>query len=159
MTRVVVESPWGRSTREEIEENKAYARMCVRDSLRRGEAPYASHLFFDHPEIINDMIFDEETLGIKAGFAWAEAAEDVAFYVDRGISAGMIQAFDRAMKTYSAIVVRSLENDEEIWVPLVAEFDGAPEFETARKVNLDSLHRCAISITGSASVQLAATTI
>lgn len=89
MTRVLIESPLNDITRELIEENKRYARKCVLDSLRRGEAPYASHLFFDHPEILDDLQPNERESGMLAGFAWGEVAELVAVYMDRGISSGM----------------------------------------------------------------------
>lgn len=39
---VVVESPYA----GDVERNVAYAKRCVLDCLKRGEAPYASHLFF-----------------------------------------------------------------------------------------------------------------
>ena len=40
MQRVIIESPYA----GEIDKNTAYARRCMRDSLDRGEAPFASHL-------------------------------------------------------------------------------------------------------------------
>ena len=89
MTRVVIESPLNDLTRELIEENKKYARRCMLDSLRRGEAPFASHVLYDHPDILDDMKPEERMLGITAGFYWGEMAELVAVYTDRGISSGM----------------------------------------------------------------------
>ena len=42
MKLVVVESPLA----GDVERNVAYAKQAGMDCLRRGEAPYASHLFF-----------------------------------------------------------------------------------------------------------------
>lgn len=89
MKCVIIESPLNDLTRELIEENKRYARKCILDSLRRGEAPYSSHLFFDHPEIFDDLKQDERESGMLAGFAWGIRADMVAVYTDRGISTGM----------------------------------------------------------------------
>jgi hypothetical protein len=91
MTRVVIESPLDDITRELVEENKRYARKCIVDCLRRGEAPYASHLFFDHPEILDDLKPEEREVGLVAGLAWGMMADKVAVYTDRGISKGMLR--------------------------------------------------------------------
>lgn len=93
MTRVVIESPCNAPTREGIERNLAYARECVVDSLHRGEAPYASHLFF--VGILDDLVDHERTLGMMAGFCWGAEAEIVAVYSDLGVSRGMQQGIDR----------------------------------------------------------------
>lgn len=96
MLRVVIESPLGAPTRELIEENKAYAKLCVLDSLRRGEAPYASHLLFSQSGLLDDQLPAERRLGMEVGFAWGREAQLVAIYVDRGISRGMQEGIDRA---------------------------------------------------------------
>jgi hypothetical protein len=94
MIRVVVESPLNAPTREGIEDNKRYARRCVLDSLLRGEAPYASHLFFDQEGILDDRIPSQREMGMKAGFVWGREAQLVAVYTDRGISKGMTAGID-----------------------------------------------------------------
>lgn len=94
MMRVVIESPLSAPTREGIEENKVYARRAIRDSLSRGEAPYASHLLFDQPGILDDLLPDERRKGMEAGFAWGKEAQLVAVYADRGISRGMQAGID-----------------------------------------------------------------
>ena len=55
MKRVILESPYS----GDINRNIQYARMCVRDSLMRGEAPIASHLLYTQEEILNDNIPEE----------------------------------------------------------------------------------------------------
>jgi len=69
--------------------NQRYAMACVRDSLARGEAPYASHVFFDRPGLLDDASPEERKLGIQAGLAWGQSADLRAVYTDRGISRGM----------------------------------------------------------------------
>ena len=55
MRRVILESPYAGS----VEENVAYARAAVRDSLLRGESPIASHLLYTQPGILRDGVPDE----------------------------------------------------------------------------------------------------
>ena len=102
LKRVVIESPlrgavprwcptwlapaferWGRWR------NHRYALACMRDSLRRGEAPYASHVMFDRRGLLNDAAPDERVRGMQAGFLWGQAAAVRAVYCDRGITDGM----------------------------------------------------------------------
>ena len=47
MTRVVLVSPLRADTRGGIEDNKRYARRCMRDCLSKDEAPFASHLLYE----------------------------------------------------------------------------------------------------------------
>lgn len=94
MRLVILESPYA----GEVELNVAYARACVRDSVLRGESPIASHLLFTQPGILNDLDPAERELGIAAGLAWLDRADGTIFYLDRGWSPGMIQAFDRVRR-------------------------------------------------------------
>jgi hypothetical protein len=99
MKRVIIESPYA----GEIEANVAYARAAMRDSLNRGEAPIASHLLYTQPGILRDENTEERQWGIDAGLAWREAADLIAFYVDRGWSTGMLAArelYDCEAKPY-----------------------------------------------------------
>jgi len=88
--RVVLESPYAGN----VEANLDYARRALTDSLRRGEAPIASHLL--HTQVLADAKPDERRLGIAAGHAWIAVAEAVVVYEDLGISAGMQAAIDEA---------------------------------------------------------------
>lgn len=108
MKLVVIESPLSAPTREGIEENKNYAKACVRDSLARGEAPYASHLLYDQPGILNDLNGDERKKGMDAGFAWGAKAELIAVYIDKGISQGMNAGIERATDLHIPIEFRRL---------------------------------------------------
>ncbi len=89
MIRVVIESPLRADTPEGYEKNRQYARACMADSFARGEAPFASHLMYDQPGILDDTKPDERELGIKAGLEWGLVAQARVFYLDLGMSGGM----------------------------------------------------------------------
>ena len=59
MIRVILESPYA----GDIERNVAYARMAVRDSLAKGEAPIASHLLYTQEGILKDEVPEERQWG------------------------------------------------------------------------------------------------
>lgn len=99
----IVETPYS----GDVEANTAYARACLLDSLRRGEAPIASHLL--HTQVLDDMQPDERSLGIEAGLAWYRVATKCVVYTDRGISGGMKMGIDRASLQGVAIEYRSIE--------------------------------------------------
>lgn len=80
---VIVESPYA----GDVEANVAYARECLADCLRRGEAPLASHLLYT--QVLDDLLPDERSLGIEAGLAWAVKADATVVYTDLGTSSGM----------------------------------------------------------------------
>ena len=92
MTRIILESPYA----GDIQRNIQYARMCVRDSLKRGESPIASHLLYTQEGILDDEIPEERQLGIDAGLTWKCVAEKHVFYIDYGYSSGMLYALEYA---------------------------------------------------------------
>ena len=105
---VVIESPLGAITRTEIEDNKVYARKCMRDSIMRGEAPFASHLLYDQPGLLDDLIPEERELGIRAGLLWGQQAERRIVYEDRGVSVGMRRGIAAGEKLGQPIERRKL---------------------------------------------------
>lgn len=104
MTRVIIESPYA----GEIERNVKYARMCVRDSLERGEAPIASHLLYTQEGILKDEIKKERLWGINAGLAWKEVADKQIFYIDYGYTKGMLYAREYATENNIEIEERKI---------------------------------------------------
>jgi hypothetical protein len=91
--RAYVASPFKGATVEETRQNIIYARLCMEDSLGRGESPYLSHL------LITQIYAETPALreaGLKAGDAWREAADLVAVYTDLGITPGMQRALNKA---------------------------------------------------------------
>lgn len=105
MRRVLLESPLS----GDVEANIAYARRCMRDSCQRGEAPFASHLLYAQPGILDDLIPEERAQGIEAGLAWGFFAEATVVYTDRGISRGMKLGIERAELQGRPIEYRRLD--------------------------------------------------
>lgn len=91
---VIIESPYAGKTEAEIARNVEYARACMRDSLQRGECPYASHLLYTQPGVLRDEVPADRELGITAGFEFKRVADIIAVYTDLGISPGMMRAID-----------------------------------------------------------------
>lgn len=89
MKRVYVASPFAGATVEETRQNIVYARLCMLDSLERGEAPYLSHLLYT--QVWPEDAASREA-GLKGGDAWREAADLIAFYTDLGMTDGMRRA-------------------------------------------------------------------
>lgn len=108
MIRVIIESPFGSPDDEVVKANIEYARKCVGDSVRRGEAPIASHLLFTQPGILDDRVPGERKLGIEAGLSWYAVADACVCYIDRGISRGMEQGIARAYKHNLPVHKRSI---------------------------------------------------
>ena len=107
MRRVIIESPYA----GDVERNVRYVKACVLDCLRRGESPYASHLFFTQPGILDDLKPEERNLGIEAGFAWRECAELTVFYIDLGWSSGMVKGFEHVTENGLRWACRKLEGE------------------------------------------------
>lgn len=105
MPLVIIESPYA----GDVEENTAYARAAMRDSLNRGEAPIASHLLYTQPGILRDELPDERQWGIDAGLAWRAVADLAAFYVDRGWSGGMLAAREVYEREGRKFEIRTIE--------------------------------------------------
>ena len=104
MVRVILESPYS----GDIEKNLEYARLAIRDSLTRGEAPIASHLLYTQENILDDNIPEQRKLGIDAGLEWLKFAEKHVFYVDNGFSKGMLDALKISVENNISIEFRKL---------------------------------------------------
>jgi hypothetical protein len=113
MLRVVIESPYAGS----IEHNIAYARRCLRHSLDRGEAPFASHLLYTQPLVLDDSVEREHLRGIQAGHEWLATCDLVAFYIDHGWSPGMLRALKVARIFAREVEIRSLHGRESDTLP------------------------------------------
>jgi|SRR5215471_4089113 len=87
--RVIIESPF----QGDIESHLNYARLAMLDSILMGEAPFVAHLLYT--QVLNDSDEEERKLGIGMGDDWVRAADAVAFYVDLGMSPGMMKLWDK----------------------------------------------------------------
>lgn len=125
MTKFVdIETPYSGNSEQEIRRNLLYARACVRASLLRGETPFASHLFYTQPGILDDNIHQERDIGINAGKNLIESLPDIVtvVYKDLGISRGMQYGIDRAE-----------QNGRNVEYRVLGEGWEAKEREVARK--------------------------
>ena len=104
MRLVLIESPFS----GDIARNEAYARRAMADCFRRGEAPFASHLIYTQPGVLDDTIPEERQLGIRAGLLWGEQAAATVVYRDLGITEGMQIGIDRAKRVGRPVEYRSM---------------------------------------------------
>lgn len=95
-TPVQLETPFKSSSQAQRARNVAYARACMRDCLLRDEAPFASHLLYTQPGVLDDDKTHERELGIEAGLALGKLMHKTVVYTDLGISSGMQRGIDRA---------------------------------------------------------------
>jgi hypothetical protein len=100
---VVIESPFA----GEVALNRAYLQACIRDCLRRGETPYASHQQLTWA--LDDNNPEERELGISAGldmrdFIRAHGGKSV-YYVDLGWSSGMGRARGDAVDVEERVIL------------------------------------------------------
>jgi hypothetical protein len=117
MRRIVIETPFA----GDVKRNLRYLRACLRDSLLRGEAPFASHAIYTQPGVLDDDKPDDRSLGMKAGWAWMKAAEAVAVYRDLGVTSGM----EKGMETAREIFQIPVENR---WIG--ADWETQPIYKT-----------------------------
>ena len=127
---VLIESPFRGESHDTTRENILYARLCVRDSVVRGEAPWASHLFYTQAGILNDTIEGDRMKGMNAGLAWGAMAETSAFYTDRGFSSGMKYGMDHAREVGRNIEIRTLGNEDKVTRMIEEMARAAPPLDT-----------------------------
>jgi len=108
MRRVIIESPFA----GDVEANTRYLKQAVIDCLTRGESPYASHGFFTH--FLDDNEPSQRMAGIKAGLEWAKAADAVIYYLDRGMSQGMLFALEKHVQAARKVEVRLLQGPWDV---------------------------------------------
>jgi len=111
MGLTIIVSPLRGESVEQMEHNKDYARTALRNSLLRGESPFASHLLYT--QVLNDCIPEERAAGINAAAGLFPMADRVAVYFDRGISEGMRSEIDLAVKSGVRVVYRTMKKPTE----------------------------------------------
>ena len=111
--RVLIESPYA----GQVERNLKYARACCRHLMvttandDRPLAPYASHLLYTQAGLLDDDDPVERELGILAGLAWGEAAEETIACLDFGWSRGMQHGVQAAQVCNRPVREFRLPND------------------------------------------------
>jgi hypothetical protein len=110
MIKIQLESPFRGSERATPNDHVGYLQACIRDSITRGEAPFASHQMYT--QALDDTIPEEREAGIRAGYEWMQHAEKVVFYEDLGWSPGMRQARLQAGALKKPVEFRRILNDQ-----------------------------------------------
>lgn len=108
MRFVIVESPYGAESEEDVRRNINYLRACLRDCLLRGEAPFASHGLYTQPGVLDDDAPAEREHGIEAGLEIAYRADATVVYQDLGISRGMAYGIEHAKRAGRPVELREL---------------------------------------------------
>lgn len=80
------------------------------DSIKRDEAPFASHGLYTQKGVLDDKIPEERALGINAGSAWGAKADYVVVYGDLGLSGGMVKGIRRALAASQMVYLRFLDS-------------------------------------------------
>lgn len=107
--RVQLESPYAAKSPDDRALYDRYLSAALRDSLLRGEAPFASHALYTRIGVLDDHVKEDRRLGISAGFAYLRRANLVVAYTNFGITKGMRRALDIAEKEHIPIEYRTLE--------------------------------------------------
>ena len=102
--RIIIESPYS----GHVLRNAAYARTACAHALALGDAPFASHLLYTQPGILDDTLEDERALGIAAGLLWGSVADVTVVYIDLGISNGMKIGIKNARDSNRPVELRSI---------------------------------------------------
>lgn len=113
---VNIESPFSGKSPDERTQNVTYARQCMLDSLQRGEAPWVMHLLY--PQVLNDDVPEERSLGISAGLAWRRVIDKSVVYIDRGLTVGMAYGLLAAWDSGKTVEARTIQGKK---VPNEAE--------------------------------------
>lgn len=112
MRLVIVESPYAGKSEEERERNVRYAQAAMRDCLKRGEAPLASHLLYAYSGVLDDEVEIDRELGIDAGLAWGLKADATVIYEDLGVSPGMRRGILMAERALRPVLRRLVPHSQ-----------------------------------------------
>ena len=107
LKRVIIESPYsGGGQLEKQMEHFAYLERCLRDSLPRGEAPFASHGFYTI--FLDDDSLRDRDLGMKCGWAWMALCDFVAVYIDYDNRSCMLKGIEEATELGKVVEYRKI---------------------------------------------------
>lgn len=118
MELVQIESPYASQHDLVVEFHEWYLAACLRDSLMRGEAPFASHGLYTRRGVLKDRDKDERRMGIEAGFAFRSVTTVTAVYMDLGMTTGMVAGIEDAAKAGRRVEERRLGGN---WAATYAE--------------------------------------
>lgn len=93
-----------------------YLGECVKDSIARGEAPFASHGFYTR--WLEDSDSTQRAQGIECQLALIRSTGRAVFYTDLGISKGMQEALQFCNRSGISIEFRELGADWRKNIPV-----------------------------------------
>ncbi len=120
MKIVVIESPFAGC----FPLNRAYLAACIRDCLRRGETPYASHGLI--PWALDDTDPEQRRPGLEAGQTMTRAllqmpSARMVVYEDLGVSSGMGSSISKAVSVLAGVEWRTIKATDWAMVARDAE--------------------------------------
>lgn len=121
----IIESPFRGTEYYTEEQHKLYLLHAIEDSVKRGEAPFASHHYLT--EVLDDDDPVQREFGVKCGLAWGINADLVAVYGDLGCSEGMKTAIEHYSKLGKRIEWRKLPDRVVAAVKCFGEFSPTEE--------------------------------
>lgn len=126
--RIAIESPFA----GDVPRNIRYAIAAMRHVMKQGHAPFASHLLYTIPLDDTDEI--QRKLGMRFGFAHADACEERWVFFDHGISSGMKAGVSRGEKRGQPIRYIKIPNWHELIADIPQEaIDAMVKAMTVRK--------------------------
>lgn len=133
MKLVMIETPLMPKGERTMEMNLQYARVCMLDSIQKGEAPFAMHLLYT--QVLDDRIADQRKQGMSCGLAWLLRADAVILYCDHGVSSGMKAAYKKALANNIEIELRfiNVHNEKNVQQVKCDLFDCFLEDATLRR--------------------------
>lgn len=111
MKCVMIETPLMARGERTMEDNLKYAKECMKDSVKKGEAPFAMHVLYT--QVLDDNKYEERWQGILSGLAWSRRADAIVFYMDYGMSTGMNLAYEQAQLMGIKVEYRTLYTPTE----------------------------------------------
>jgi hypothetical protein len=132
----IIESPYKATPYYTEEQHRLYLLHCIEDSVRRGEAPFASHHLL--PEVLDDDDAYERAVGIRCGFAWGVNAHLIAFYQDFGLSQGMRDAIKYYTNLQKPIEWRKLPDKVVASIKQFGEFTQEEPPNESSSLGIDS---------------------
>jgi hypothetical protein len=118
ITTVMLESPYSGDVLFHVN----YARQCMMDSVKRGEAPFVPHLLYTQSEKsgwaletkgnTDEKHWISREEGLQLAAAWRAKADKTVLYIDHGMTAGMLRAEEEAVKMGKPVERRKLYAEE-----------------------------------------------
>lgn len=103
---VIIESPYSNDDLTMVNRHTLYAKQCLKDSFKRGEAPFSSHILYS--DALNYRVRIDKDIGLISHVSWIAVCDLVAVYVDFGLSEGMQLAVNVAKIKHKRIEYRTI---------------------------------------------------